>query len=288
MRLSLQKRALMPTNTILPKVFLPAIFLIACFLLAGLTPLQAQRALLDKRKTPPCLQRDFVVMAHLVRDTFQNINSSPENIAAALDMVNEWFDPICVRFVLRQVDTLDNFQYDIPQNFNELDQLWAHHNEDNFINLYIVGDVSFVSPEPVFATYEGILENERGGLLINFEQLNSSPLWLVHGFGHYCGLLDTNEDFAEQLVNGANCETTGDEVCDTPADPYNENDPNIGLEVYINPTCRFIFTGLDENGEFYLTQTGNAMSRYPLDCWCGLTFGQFERMAGVIRRSGLW
>lgn len=278
----------MQNNTNSPKSFLITICLIGCFLCAAFLPLQGQRALLDKKQSTSCLQRDFVVMAHLVRDTFQNINSTPENIAAALDLVNEWFDPICVRFVLREVDTLDNFQYDIPANFNEIEQLWAHHNEDNRINLYIVSDLSFVSPEPVFATYQGILQTEQGGLLINFDQLNSNPLWLVHGFGHYCGLLDTNEDFDEQLVNGDNCETTGDEVCDTPADPYNELDLENGLAAYIDDECRFIFPGLDENGEYYLTQSGNAMSLYPLDCWCGLTFGQFERMAGIIRRSRLW
>lgn len=267
--------------------FLTAVLLGCCYF-AGLPTLQAQRALLDKRQSTTCLDREFVVMAHLVRDTFQAINSTPEEIEAALELVNVWFEPICTKFVLRQVDTIENFQYSIPRNFNVLDQLWTNHNADNRINLYIVSDVSFISPEPAFATFEGILQNEGGGVLINSLQLNDVPVWLVHALGHYCGLLDTNEDFNSQLVNGDNCETTGDEICDTPADPYNPNDPEIGLSSYVNMECRFIFSGLDANSEFYLTQTGNAMSLYPAQCWCGLTYGQFERMAEVIGRSGLW
>ncbi len=262
--------------------------LLGCCIFVGFPTLQAQRALLDKRQSTTCVDREFVVMAHLVRDSFQLINSSPEEIEAALELVNLWFEPICTKFVLRQVDTIENFQYSVPESFNVLDQIWANHHANNRINLYVVSDVGFISAEPVFATFEGILQHESGGVLINFQALNDVPVWLVHAFGHYCGLLNTNEDFANQLVNGDNCETTGDEICDTPADPFNPFDQENNLTSFLDMGCRFIFTGLDANGEFYLTQTGNAMSPYPTDCWCGLTYGQFERMAEVIERSGLW
>ncbi|MGH1434674.1 MAG: hypothetical protein ACRBG0_09475 [Lewinella sp.] len=268
-------------------LFLVAL-LLGCFFFAESPTLQAQRALLDKRQSTTCLDREFVVMAHLVRDTFQAINSTPEEIEAALELVNLWFEPICTKFVLRQVDTIENFQYSVPKNFNVLDQLWANHHENNRINLYIVSDVGFISQEPVFSTFEGILQNETGGILINYQALNDVPVWLLHAFGHYCGLLDTNEDVDNQLVNGDNCETTGDEICDTPADPFDPDDPTTSLSSFVDNECRFIYTGLDANSEFYLTQTGNAMSYYPPHCWCGLTYGQFERMAEVIGWSGLW
>lgn len=248
----------------------------------------AQLALLDKKKSTTCVDREFVVMAHMVRDTFQGLGTTPQNIEAALELVNVWFEPICVRFTLGQIDTIDNFQYSMPANFNELEQMWTNHNAENRINLYLVEDVSRVSPEPVFATEDGILLRNRGGILINNAQLNLAPVWLVHAFGHYCGLLDTNTDFATQIVTDPNCDIAGDEICDTPADPLDPTAPLGGFGIYFNAECRFIFTGLDGNGEFYLTQTGNAMSRYPSGCWCGLTFGQFERMAELIVRSPLW
>lgn len=262
--------------------------LLCCFLFASFPTVQAQRALLDKRQSTTCLEREFVVMAHLVRDSFQLINSTPEEIEAALELVNVWFEPICTKFVLRQVDTIDNFQYSIPESFDILDQIWTNHHAPNRINLYIVTDVGFLTTELAFATFEGILQNESGGILINFQALNEDPLWLVHAFGHYAGLLNTNEDFNNQLVNGDNCENTGDEICDTPADPYNPSDVLTNISDFVGDGCRFIYEGLDANGEYYLTQTSNAMSRYPTECWCGLTYGQFERMAEVIGRSGLW
>lgn len=249
---------------------------------------EAQLSLLDKKESTTCLDREFTVMAHLLRDTFQNINSTPENIQEAIDLVNVWFEPICVTLRLAQVDTIDNFQYDEPESFNELEQLWSNHNAPNRINIYVVSNVGLISPEPVFATIEGVLQNDMGGILINFGQLNNDPLWLVHAFGHYYGLLDTQEQMGVELVNGDNCETNGDEICDTPADPLDPSAPFGGLGIYFDATCRFIWEGLDANGEYYVPQTGNAMSRYPSFCWCGLTFEQFESMADVISRSALW
>lgn len=278
----------MPNLIPVSKFFLLTAALLGGCFFASFPSLQAQRALLDKRQSTTCVDREFVVMAHLVRDTTQSINSTPQEIEAALDLVNSWFEPICTKFVLRQVDTVDNFQYSIPKSFNVLEQIWTNHNADNRINLYIVSDVGFVSTEPVFATFEGILQNESGGVLINYQALNDAPVWLVHALGHYCGLLNTNEDFNNQLVNGENCETTGDKICDTPADPFNPFDQENNISSFLDMGCRFVYTGVDANGEYYLTQTGNAMSLYPTDCWCGLTYEQFERMAEVIGRSGLW
>lgn len=260
------------------------------FLTNGLfvNTIQAQLSLLDKKESTTCLDREFTVMAHLLRDTFQNINSTPANIEAALDLVNVWFEPICVSFRLADVDTIDNFQYDEPESMNELDQLWSNHNDPYRINLYVVTNTGFVGPEPVFATFEGVLLNDEGGVLIQFAELNDDPLWLVHAFGHYFGLIDTQEEMGVELVDGSNCETNGDEICDTPADPLDPSAPFGGLGIYFNASCRFIWNSLDANGDYYVPQTGNALSRYPTFCWCGLTFEQFEHMAGVIARSGLW
>ncbi|RMF01704.1 MAG: hypothetical protein D6772_04435 [Bacteroidetes bacterium] len=248
----------------------------------------AQLDLLDKKKSTTCVNREFTVMTHLVRDTFGVIGTQPAAVASALEILNLWFEPICVTFVSGEVDTIDNFQYWEPLNFNEVEQIWTNHNKLNRINLYVIGSTANLTFEPVFATQEGILDPRRGGVLVTNEVINDFPLWLVHAFGHYCGLLNTNEAFGEELVNGSNCTTASDEICDTPADPQDPAVPLQGLGVYVDEECRFISTQLDPNREFYVPQTGNLMSYYPYACWCGLTFEQFERMANLLGRSPLW
>lgn len=248
----------------------------------------AQTDLLDKRKSLPCVDKEFTIVGHLVRDTFGVLGTSPATVAEAVDQLNLWFDPICVSFNLAALDTIDNFQYDEPRNNNEVEQMWTNHNADNRINVYFINNTNFLTYEPAYAEFEGILNPGRGGILISNFAINNAPLWLVHAFGHYCGLLNTNEDFGTELVNGSNCETAGDSICDTPADPQNPNVPGRGIDIYVDGNCKFIYNTTDPNGDHYLTQTGNVMSYYPDICWCGFTNQQFERMADFLERSPLW
>ncbi len=247
----------------------------------------AQLGLLHKDKSLPCLQREFIVMAHIVRDTFGTLGATEVEVQAAINTLNAWFDPICVRFNLAQVETIDNFQYSEPYNFNEWQQMWVNHNHENRINLYVVNSTANLSNNCVYADIEGILQLTTGGVMIQKDCLLSE--YIVHAFGHYCGLLNTNEDPGSELVNGSNCAFTGDNICDTPADPY---DPSPSapytLGDYVNEDCRFIFEPQDPNGEYYLSQTGNVMSDYPVECWCGFTYEQFIRMVEVIEQSELW
>jgi len=263
-------------------------FLLLCLLSLCSFQMDAQRELLYKKQSTTCLDRDFSVMVHITRDSFDVIDANITDIRDAIELVNLWFEPICVRFHIAQIDTIDNFQYDAPENMNEVQQIWNNHNADNRINLYIVNELGAITYEPVFGTEQGIIDPTDGGILFSKFALALDPLWLVHGFGHYCGLLNTNLNWGEELVNGDNCETAGDQICDTPADPLDPFAPFGGLDIYFNIQCRFIWLPQDPNGEFYVPQTGNAMSNYPTSCWCGLTFDQFEKMATVIATSRLW
>ncbi|MEM8909477.1 MAG: M43 family zinc metalloprotease, partial [Bacteroidota bacterium] len=114
------------------------------------------------------------------------------------------------------------------------------------------------------------------GVVITKENLDEIP----HEMGHYFGLLDTFEGSGTELVNGSNCETEGDLVCDTPADPYVPGQP---IENYVNVDlgCRFINPQTDANGDPYAPLVGNTMSDYPNECDCGFTNGQYLRMANT-------
>ncbi|MCB0638611.1 MAG: hypothetical protein KDC54_18400 [Lewinella sp.] len=249
----------------------------------------SQTALLDKDRSLPCLDRQFLLMGHLTRDSSATVVGTPELLEDAVAVLNEWYAPICVSFQLARVDTIDNFQYTRPANLNELEQLWAHHHEPYRINIYIVSSLNNISGECTFAPAEGVLQSQREGVLIQANCLQQDARWLVHGFGHYCGLLHTNTDPGAELVDGSNCATTGDLICDTPADPFEPGSLTYTNEDYLDEDlCRFIFPLQDPNGHYYQPQTGNLMSQYPAHCWCGLTYDQYARMARVLEEAGLW
>lgn len=248
-----------------------------------------QTALLDKDRSLPCLRREFVIVGHLTRDSLGTVVGTPELLDSSVEVLNEWFAPICVSFQLTQVDTIDNFQYTSPANYNELEQMWVSHHAVNRINVYLVSSLSRINGECTFAAREGILETAREGVFVQVDCLLEDPRWLVHGFGHYAGLRRTNADPGAERVNGGNCATAGDRICDTPADPFDPGSLQYTVEDFIDPAnCRFVFLGQDADGHYYQPQTGNIMSQYPTHCWCGFTYDQYARMAEFMALSTLW
>jgi hypothetical protein len=230
------------------------------------------------KETPlPCLNKKFSIVAHTVRDSLGELGVTEADIQNVIDSLNFYFEPICASFEVCEYRIIDNFQYSIPLNENEWEQMQVKFNQNNRINLYLVDMVTWSDDFCGFSTFEGIQEMESGGLMLNKPCTQSNFKGLSHLMGHYFGLYHTNRGGGVELVNGSNCETAGDEICDTPSDPFLlEND----ILDYIDPeNCRFIYPGFDANGEYYMTHTSNIMSFYPEICQCGFTHDQFIRMA---------
>jgi hypothetical protein len=96
---------------------------------------------------------------------------------------------------------------------------------------------------------------------------------LSHEIGHCLGLLHTFEPFyGNELVNGSNCSTAGDLVCDTPADPNGS---------FNSTTCVYTGTTRDANNQLYNPQVSNIMSYY-FNCMTIFTPGQRTRIYDTI------
>lgn len=230
-----------------------------------------------KQSPLPCLNKEFSVVAHITRDSFGNLGITEEEIQIAVDSLNYYFEPICASFKICEFRIIDNFQYSQPVNENEWEEMQVKYNQHNRINLYFVDLVVWSDEICGYATFEGIEEMESGGILLHKFCALGNFKGLPHLMGHYFSLYHTSRGGGSEHVNGDNCETEGDEVCDTPADPYLLE---YDLLDYIDPSnCRFIYPGLDGNGQFYMTHTSNIMSYYPANCMCGFTHGQLKRMA---------
>ena len=71
-------------------------------------------------------------------------------------------------------------------------------------------------------------------------------------------------------MNGSNCSSAGDQICDTPADPNTSTD-------WTKIFCTTIFNSRDVNGDRYRPQLDNIMSYYD-GCGGRITSGQYNRM----------
>jgi hypothetical protein len=115
---------------------------------------------------------------------------------------------------------------------------------------------------------------------------------IAHELGHNFNLIHThgpaNDTPTDELVTrgaGANCSSAGDQICDTPADPYYVAGVNT---ISVNGCTQYDpnSTARDPNGEPYSPMMTNLMSYWANYCAYNFTPGQFERIqAGLALRQ---
>ncbi len=240
----------------------------------------------------PCVDRTFTIVAHMVRDTFGDPNVTQAEIEDAIATLNDDFERMCVRFEVCDFRFINNFQYDNIDDGTELNEMFAYYNEESRINMYFV--TSSDQPYCGVATLEGItgMAPNPGIAILKGDCLSPGSKTVSHEMGHFFGLLHTFEGSDgpnPELVDGSNCTTAGDLVCDTPADPYVEGDAPAD---YVDPDtdCRFTRPIRDGNGDWFVPDVGNIMAYYQTECSCGFTWGQYVRMANTYLNSprGNW
>jgi len=119
-------------------------------------------------------------------------------------------------------------------------------------------------------------ENDLGNRLLPHELGHSFSLY--HTFGN-------SSSGTDELVTrgaGANCTTAGDELCDTPADPYGKTGATT---VYFNGCETYTGSITDAQSQTYTPSVTNIMSYY-FPCTHDFTPGQYERIqAGLALRQ---
>ena len=146
------------------------------------------------KQTPlPCLDKQFSVVVHMVRDTFGEIGVTEAEVQNAIDSLNYYFEPICASFNICEFRIIENYQYSVPLNMNEWEEMQVKYHQNNRINLYLVNLVTWSEDICGFATFEGIGEMESGGILLNKFCSLSNFKGLPHLMGHFFGLLHTSE-----------------------------------------------------------------------------------------------
>ena len=100
----------------------------------------------------------------------------------------------------------------------------------------------------------------------------------IHEMGHFFGLYHThgktNNGTTDELVDGSNCATAGDDICDTPADP--------NLSGLVTSSCLYTGTATDSNGDTYVPDPTNIMSYSRQSCRTIFSTGQYARMYNVL------
>ena len=130
------------------------------------------------------------------------------------------------------------------------------NNVANVLNIYFVND-----PEGACGWARFTVDLPSDYIVIaNGCADNTSTL--AHEIGHYFDLYHTHEtSFGAECVNGTNCTTAGDLLCDTPADP------TLTGNVSAAPGCSYTGVGVDAcSSSPYTPSTHNIMSYSQKQC----------------------
>ena len=249
----------------------------------------------------PCINKNYNLLAHVAVDSTNRLPLySMEVLDTMVMKLNEFFRPICVSFSLCEYNVLEN-DYSLgrvvtqpigkDQQFLELKNRFSLRRRINIFFLdYIRNEYCGAS------TFKGILTESGANIYIETTCIDNLEGQVAHHLGHTFGLMNTYDRNTIELVDGSNCATTGDLICDTPADPYDqstfENATPEELELiaqglldtaFYSTSCEFVYGIRDPNGEYYQPDMGNIMSHYP--CKCGFTQDQFRLMVETILMS---
>ncbi len=221
------------------------------------------------------LFRKISITAHIVKDSLGGFAVTEGQVLAAVESLNSIMDTIKLSFEVCDFREVENHNFSKLIREEEEAEMIALNYQVNTLNMYFVKEI-WVGGAPA------------GG----YAYLPGGPDVVVlagtgamkHEVGHYLGLFHTFEtSVGGEFVNLSNCETAGDLVCDTDADPYFP-------EIEYDPiTCNLTETWADSNGDLYVPPMDNIMSYYG-PCRCRFSRGQYQRMADTYlqSRAYLW
>ncbi|OXB07904.1 zinc-dependent metalloprotease [Flavobacterium pectinovorum] len=172
------------------------------------------------------------VYFHIVRDNSGNGGIQVNQLSSIINNLNQFYNSHNIYFVNAGYDFINNTNYQQIDNKQESENLAQTNNLSNSINYYIV-DRLWNTPEGFIAGTAISIPSNR--LVIRKDYALSEVS--SHEMGHCLNLWHTfqgtkpNTDGCAEAINGSNCYSCGDQVCDTPADAdsYNNNGYNPDL-----------------------------------------------------------
>ena len=211
-----------------------------------------QRSANSKGDVPSA--QDVYIKVHAIRYSNGSGGLRAYDLEKAFQNLNNMFDGALVNFILYEgVDYIDDS--DLMQ-FEKGDEktLLENHYIPGILNVYFAEYLTNSSKSSICG-YSDNTDNRDIIVVKNSCSINDSTL--AHEIGHILSLVHThgvsNTQLTTELVDGSNCDTDGDGICDTPADPGLSSDN-------VDNFCNYTGSATDANGDTFNPDTSNMMS----------------------------
>ena len=187
-------------------------------------------------------------------------------IYSVFSQVNESFKATNMKFVFNNtVNYINDNTFTELDSQTESDNLTSQYRNPNAINIYYVKDINHINA----CGYASVGWSTNGYIVMNSICINSTTL--VHELGHFFSLHHTHGGyFGQEYVNGSNCSTAGDGICDTPADP--------NLAGLVDYNCNYLGKHKDSNNDLFKPDPSLFMSYSLSNCRKRFTDQQLTRM----------
>lgn len=217
----------------------------------------SQSAIQKKLTTVP-------VQIHLMRQSNGNSNLTIQQIRDELDSANFYYQNAGLIFVeCGNPEMIDDDNYYDFDNTTDESYILTNHFTANVVNLYFGNTITRNGTSVCgYAWYPG---GQDACFISGSCATNGSSL--THELGHYMGVMHTHGGSADELVDGSNCSTEGDYICDTPADP--------NISGLVNTSCIYTGTDVDLNNAPYQPDVSNIMSYSRKSCRVSFTPMQY-------------
>ncbi|MFK7934660.1 MAG: T9SS type A sorting domain-containing protein [Saprospiraceae bacterium] len=208
---------------------------------------------------------------HLVARSNQQDALTESQLNKTISELNTKFSSANVQFFTCGIHLIADDNY---FDFNKAleSEITQAHNVEGTLNLYFFNNI--ISGNGLICGYAYLPTADKDHILLTNDCVVNGTTHL-HEMGHHLGLYHThgksNQVLTDELVDGSNCTSAGDEVCDTPADP--------NLADSVNDECIYSGHLSDANGDAYQPNPHNFMAYGNNDCRNFFTEGQYQRMA---------
>ena len=208
----------------------------------------------SRARTAEFTQKFIGITAHVVRKSDGTGGLAEAQLLDAIEYLNETYEPMKMDFFLvgdiNYINSDDYYDFDSSLE----DQITGVHNVANTINIYFYNSLS--SGASALCGYAYFPSTGRDHVMMaNGCTVNRGPT-LPHELGHYFNLYHThgktNSGTTDELVDGSNCSSAGDNLCDTAADP--------NLTGKVDGNCSYTGDNRDANGELFSPDPRNFMS----------------------------
>lgn len=208
------------------------------------------------------MENGIPIAFHIVTNNGAAI-ASIDDVFTAVDNLNTVFNGLFLSFTkCGSINYIDSPTF---YNLNGSEPWQLFNNGVNgIINIYFVNSLNV----PGFGSAAGAYYPGTENIVV----INSAATatTLIHEMGHLFGLWHTHETaFGVESIDGSNCDTAGDRICDTPADP--------DLTGNVNDLCHYSGTAT-QGGVVYFPQVNNYMSYSLPDCRDLFTLDQMVTM----------